>query len=284
MIKKKFITTLALSLLSLGCVVGGVSSINSTTASAEGNPEWLSSFKMVAGAEIRTADPNGIRFTTEISAQQYKDLMANVGEGKQYSAVEFGTLICPTYFAENYGGITSETNEYVSRVERTTWDVEYNPTKATDVYHYNGDVVRIKPANLVQEFQAVGYCTVTPTEGEAETYYATIVNEGDNARTPIYVATYNIVNYNSTSDYLFEIVDTVMENNEMVLAGDAERTINTGDEIALPEVTVAGKKVVAEFTSAEPGIAKIENGKIVGVAYGKTKITASIQGRTQAYT
>lgn len=282
MIKKKFMTTLALSLLSFTCAVGGVCFLNTTAETAEGNPDWLSSFKMVAGAEIRTAEPNGIRFTTEISVAQYNALMDQVGGG-QYSSVEFGTLICPTYFADNNGGITSENNEYVSRVVRTTWDAEYNPSKETDVYQYNGDLVNIKNANLVQEFQALGYCTVTPVDGNAITYYAEVEKEGDNARTPLYVATYNIVNYQNDSDYLLSMVDTVMAENELVLSDCEDKTIDTGDGIALPEVTVAGKKIVAEFTSAEPGIAKIENGEIVGVAYGKTKITASIQGKTQAY-
>lgn len=280
MIKKKIITTLALSLLSLGFAVGGVSSWTTETASAEGNPAWLSSFKMVAGAEIRTADPNGIRFTTEISAEQYNAIMEKVGT--DYTDVEFGTIICPTYYVENNGGLNLENTE-AQHVERTTWDVEYNPTKATEVYQYNGDLIRIKNENLTKEFQAIGYCTVTPAEGEAVTYYATVENEGDNARTPLYVATYNIVNYGNDSDYLLEMVDTAMVNNTLALS-QTSASVGYQATVDFPVVaTVAGNEVVVSYTVEDPTIATFAGGKLTGNKIGTTNLVATLTGKTETY-
>ncbi len=275
MIKKKLTATLALSLVAAACVVGGALTVNNvTSANAEGNPQ-LSSFKMVAGAEIRTADPNGIRFTTEISAQQYDALM----ERDDYTSVEFGTIICPSYYVT--GDLTLET-EQAKWVKRTTWDVDYNPTAGTEVYHYNGDLVNILDANFVQEFQAIGYCTVTPVEGEAVTYYATVENEGDNARTPLYVATYNIVNCDNDSDYLLAMVDTAMANNTLALS-ETRAEVEVGEAIDLPKATVIGNEVVVEYSSENSAIAKVEDGKIVGVKMGSTKLIATMRGKTDNY-
>lgn len=276
---KKSKTIIALCLISLCCLscgfVGFADSATDTAAS-------LSTFEMVAGAEVRTAEPNGIRFTTQISSSEYDALQAKVEEGV-YKSVEFGSIICPSYYVtEENGGLTLE-NEYVQTAKRTTWDSEYNPDKATDVYQYNCDLINIKDDNLAREFQAIGYCTIVDAQDNTATYYATVKNEGDNARTPLYVATYNIVKNGSDSDFLLETVDKAMVGNELTLSDTAAKTVDIGDEIDLPKGFVAGKEVVLSYSSEEPGIAKVENGKIKGVAYGKTNIIASLIGKTQTY-
>ncbi len=280
MIKKSLKTKFIIAMLALVtcCFLFGTIAIRPMGAVAD-NSSPVSSFQMIPGAQVRTAEPSGMRFTAQISATEYDELQKGIENGT-YLSVEFGSIICPSVYVN--GELTLET-EQAKSVKRTTWDKEYNPSKGTDVYQYNCDLIGILEQNYVAEFQAIGYCTITPAEGEAVTYYAKVLNEGDNARTPIYVATYNIVNNNDTSDFLLDMVDVAMEGRELKVDVEEELTLNTGDEIDLPLVTVAGQKIVTNFTSNESGIAKIENGKIVGVAYGKTKITASIQGKNGTY-
>ena len=147
--KRKTLLTLVLSFLLAGSILGGAFTMTPKAMAEESNPEWLSSFTMLAGAEVRTADPNGIRFTTEISASEYNALMAKVESG-EYASVEFGTLICPMEHAEN-GAIKDSSNEHVTKIVQQGWDAEYNPTLQTEVYQYNGDILGLTDADLVRE-------------------------------------------------------------------------------------------------------------------------------------
>ena len=281
--KKKKLLTLILSLFLMCSVVCGMLSlVPNTKAEDDGNPEWLSSFTMLAGAEVRTAEPNGIRFTTEISASEYDALMAKVASG-EYQSVEFGTLICPMEYAEE-GAITSETNAHVTKIVRDSWDVEYNPTEETDVYQYNGDLIGLTAADLVREYQALGYCTITPAEGEAVTYYATVENEGDNVRSPLYVASYNVINYGNEDDYLLAMIDSAMEGKTLALS-QTSASIYFGETVDFPMVaTVDGARVSVAYSVENSTIASYENGKLKALSAGSTNVVATLWGAEGTYT
>ena len=281
--KKKKLLTLILSVFLMCSVVCGMLSlVPNTMAEDDGNPEWLSSFTMLAGAEVRTAEPNGIRFTTEISASEYEALMAKVESG-EYQSVEFGTLICPMEYAED-GAITSETNAHVTKIVRDSWDVEYNPTEETDVYQYNGDLIGLTAADLVREYQALGYCTITPAEGEAVTYYATVENEGDNVRSPLYVASYNVINYGNEDDYLLAMIDSAMEGKTLALS-QTSASIYFGETVDFPMVaTVDGARVSVAYSVENSTIASYENGKLKALSAGSTNVVATLWGAEGTYT
>ena len=284
MIKRKSLTTVLLSLVALLCFAfGSVGFINTNSAQASGNPDYLSSFKMLEGAEIRTAEPNGIRFTTEISAEQYNALTEKIGT--EYKNVEFGALVCPTDLIPA-GGLTMANaeveNSNVKIVRRTTWDAEFNPELETDVYQYNTDIIDIKPENLTKEFQALGYVTLFPYEGDAVTYYATVTNNG-NVRTPFGVAT-TLISRGSEDAYILGIVDSVMEGKTLTLnATSVDTKWNESTDLALV-ATVDGVEVPVEYSVANSSIATYENGKVFGKKPGSTKIVATLKGAAQNYT
>ena len=280
--KRKTLLTLVLSLLLAVGVVGGTFAMSPKAVAQESNPEWLSSFTMLAGAEVRTADPNGIRFTTQISASEYNALMAKVESG-EYASVEFGTLICPMEHAEN-GAIKDESNEHVTKLVRKTWDAEYNPTLQTEVYQYNGDLLGLTDADLVREYQALGYLTITPAEGTATTYYANVESEGDNVRTALYVASYNVVNLDSTSDYLLAMIDKAMAGKTLALS-KTSASLAWKQVVDFPLVaTVDGKEVAVAYYVEDESVAKYEDGKLTAVNGGSTNIVAVLPGLDGSYT
>lgn len=277
MIKRKSLATIVLSFVALLCFVfGGMMFSNTTTAKADANPAFLSSFKTLAGAEVRTAEPNGIRFTTEISAEEYDVLMAKIGT--EYKNVEFGTVICPTYFVENNGGLNIE-NPEAKIARRTTWDSEFNPTLETEVYQYNGDIIGIQDENLTKEFQALGYVTLFPMEGEAVTYYATVAEVGGNVRSPFQVANTLIANGDDNA-FLAEIVGKVASQSgaELILnVNSASVKLGEEKDIAIT-ATVNGVEVSVEYSVADTTIASFADGKLTGLKPGTTKIVATYAG------
>ena len=281
--KKKKLLTLILSLFLMCSVVcGTLFLVPNTKAEEDDNPEWLSSFTMLAGAEVRTAEPNGIRFTTEISATEYNAIMAKVDSG-EYQSVEFGTLICPNEYAED-GAIKSDTNTHVIKIAKDSWDVEYNPTRQTDVYQYNGDLLGLTTADMVREYQALGYCTITPAQGEAVTYYATVENEGDNVRSPLYVASYNVMHYGNEDDYLLAMIDSAMEGKTLALS-QTGASLFCKEELNFPIVaTVDGVEVGVCYTVEDPSIASYTNGKLIGLNAGSTNIVATLTGAEGTFT
>ena len=280
--KRKTLLTLVLSLLLVVGVVGGTFAMSPKAVAQESNPEWLSSFTMLAGAEVRTADPNGIRFTTQISASEYNALMAKV-EAEEYQSVEFGTLICPVEYAED-GAIKDESNEHVTKLVRKTWDVEYNPTLQTDVYQYNGDLMGLTAADLVREYQALGYCTITTAEGDAVTYYASVENEGDNVRSPLYVAAYNVSVFGSENEYLLAMIDSAMAGKTLTLS-QTSASLTWKQVIDFPIVaTVDGLEVSVIYYVEDESIASYENGKLTALKAGTTNIVAALPGANGVYT
>lgn len=279
--KRKTLLTLVLSLLLVVGVVGGTFAMSPKAVAQESNPEWLSSFTMLAGAEVRTADPNGIRFTTQISASEYNALMAKVESG-EYASVEFGTLICPVEYAEN-GAIKDESNEHVTKLVRKTWDVEYNPTLQTEVYQYNGDLMGLTTADLVREYQALGYCTITTAEGDVVTYYAAVENEGDNVRSPLYVAAYNVSVFGSENEYLLAMIDSAMAGKTLTLS-QTSASLTWKQVIDFPIVaTVDGLEVSVIYYVEDESIASYENGKLTAVNAGSTNIVAVLSGAENIY-
>ncbi len=271
--KRKLTTTLAVSFLAVGCVVGGVFAVNNVeTANAASQLEYLSSFEMKAGAAVRLKDPNGIRFTTTISKENWDTLNTMVAEG-EIESFELGTLVCPVYANDDDVLDMSDVKEGgAKKIVRKTWDEDANPSvEGATTYEYNADLIGIQAHNITEDFMAVGYCTINGTTH----YYAT--NADATVMSPMYAATALAETYPDNT-FLKGLVDTAMaqEGNELTLSGASD--VNVGAEIALPKATVAGNDVVVSYTSENAGIAKIEDGKIKGVSYGKTNVIATMKG------
>ncbi len=283
MTKRKSFMTVILSLIATLCIVfGGMGLINNaTTAKAETPEDYLTSFKMVEGVLVRTAEPYGMRFTTQISAEEYNELMGKVESG-DYDSVVFGTLIIPTDLI-GHEELTVDTPE-VKNAKRTTWDANYNPDKKSDVYYYNGDLIGIQDDNFARDFTALGYCAIT-INGQEDVYYAK-VEEGDNQRNIFAVANTLVQqggDYENNS-FLLGIIDTVMETKSLEL-NLSSVSAYWKQEKELPLVAkVNGKEVAVDYTVEDEGVATYENGVIKGVGLGETKIIATLKGGSKDYT
>ncbi len=252
------------------CAVGGTTATASIEALANeaSNAPALTSFKTLDKASVRSIDPAGIRFSTEISASEYAVLLEN------YTSVEFGTLLVPEDLA---GGDYTLDNENAHAIKRTVWDLEYNPDKGTDTYKYNGVLTNIYTDNYNRVISAIGYVTL-----DGVTYYA---NEGTNPtkRSPLYVASAAIAK-NEGTDYLYTMVDTVMATETLALSETAI-DLKVGGT-ATPELiaTVAGNEVVVTYEVTNDDVATFVDGTLTAVSAGTTEIVATLQGKERAYT
>ncbi len=265
---KKKNVLLGLMLSVCVCLAGGIVASSSVVASAQQLEQpALTSFTTSQTASVRMLEPAGIRFTTEISKTEYAALL------EKYTSVEFGTLIVPNDLAnDNY---TLE-NANAKSVKRTVWDLEYNPDQNTDVYKYNGVLTNIYEQNYNRIFAAVGYVTLDGT-----TYYAT--ENGVALRSPVYVASAAIAK-GTESDFLYEMVDTVMEGESLTLSqATAELKVGNAQDLDLT-ATVDGNEVVVTYAVANPEIATYADGKLTALSAGTTEIVATLQGKETAYT
>ena len=156
------------------------------------------------GASIRIGEEDGIkglRFIVKMSKTDYAKLMSNVGEDKMYSSVEFGVLIAPQYYADEYP-LNEATVFGVDGDKIYDWaimgegDWEYTGTNSlpeyggtgiriiniytndwveeSDKYTYSGAIVNILddvlggPNNLAQPMFSNAYIKATKADGTVE--------------------------------------------------------------------------------------------------------------------
>lgn len=132
----------------------------------------------LSGAAVRTLDPAGLRFTTNVSEPDYQAL---TGAAK---ALVLGTLIAPTDYIS--GDFTMEAfdkagKEYLDIPCKLFWEV--NESTRT----YTGVISNIMERNYNRAFSAVAYVKVTYTDGSTLTHYGNYT-AADNSRTVYSVA------------------------------------------------------------------------------------------------
>lgn len=187
----------------LGCATFNVS--------ATGEKPTISSFQMINGASIRLAqtgesqqtgiaNTNGIRFSAELSAQDYTDL-SSLGD------LSAGTFVMPAKYLE-YALISEETC-FTGAQQKYTWDdkvvkagtqdgevkILHIPGKLfktkseivadTDVYRVNGAVVNLLKENLDRKYIGISYVKV---DTGADTYYYFAKTSVDNSRSIVDVS------------------------------------------------------------------------------------------------
>ena len=225
---------------------------------------------MKKGASVRLFEPKGIRFVTEISKEDYKEIIA------ADKKAEFGTLIIPTEVlgntqitAENYKNLDAEL------IVTETWLADTETTKS-----YAGALVGTEtsdgnyenfPAEFYDcELTAVSYCAYDEK---------VIFAENPQRYSMAYTAS-ALLAEGQTNPFLTEITDSVLseglefgaDSYTLTVGETAETTLVSGGA----EVTL---KAVYESNNEE-AVAVDENGTLTAKAAGSATITATIGKQT----
>ena len=192
-LSKQILALIVLSLLSF--CVAFTFSVKGTAKAEVGTPT-LTSFKALDGASIRTTDPLGIRFTAEISKDEYYELLDSY-EGR---SVTLGMVV-----GRNVTDI-NDLKQNGIKVQRSLWAPDDNPENPNaTIYRYNVAIHGLKDTSSNAEYTALGYYAV---DGEIVEYASTSI-----MRTPLQIATAHIAKYGvdgletDEKDFVVGIVD-----------------------------------------------------------------------------
>ncbi len=131
---------------------------------------------MLTGAEVRFANPSGLRFTTLVSG------LDALPEGATYEA---HTLIAPLDYVN---ALTEFTPEGFEAAGLIYLDIELEKEiNVGDAKQYQASIVNIRESNFTRQFAARTYVTITYANGVTETIYSDYV-EQNHARSIRYVA------------------------------------------------------------------------------------------------
>lgn len=227
----------------------------------------LTTFTTEVGASIRLDDPTGIRFTASISAEEYNALVEKYGE----DGFELGMAIARVGSVDALKALDTTKTHF----KMTNWDKDYNASMATATYKYVFAVATIAQSNYNVQYTALAYAKAGDTIA-----YSTYI-DGETTRTPLQVATTYLAS-GEDDDYAKTIVDTVMATDAEFKLDQEIYSTPFGGEFA-PTATVNGIKVAPVYSVADPTVAKIENGKVIGLKKGSTTVTATISGKDQDY-
>ncbi len=237
--------------LCVSCAMCASIGAMTVTASADDYALDGAAFTMTKGAAVRVGGTekadNGLRFEAGMPKADYEALMAQVGDGKKYSDVEFGMLIAPTSYTEIYA-LTEEncfTGARVwykysdeadadglvrAQILNLTTDSLAPHEKDADRYVYRGAIVDIKDtngvSNLSRAFTGQGYVKCTLADGSVDYLFAT---PNENSRTITYVATKALEDPNRSENLTEENCTWLTRNytsayfcNSSVYAGDSK--------------------------------------------------------------
>lgn len=193
--------------LALACLASGVAfSANNNVLSANAATTVKTvnevSLVMKNGASVRyasSATDSGIRFSVNLSAEDYLGLEAN--EGKVYSSVSYGMALMPYSYLETYGELT-EDNLFGKNAKYdwaqwngSDWVYEGDNTSKkriiclsygemvvdndnSNYYVFNGSMSGIQNENLARDFVGRGYIKAVKMDGTIE--YVMADYTGDN--------------------------------------------------------------------------------------------------------
>ena len=230
----------------------------------------LVSFKMIEGGSIRTDDPVGIRFATEISAEDLAKLPANA---------EFGTIIYPT------AGLTDTTipelyeakDEGLVYIKKNVWAStgDYASTDTFNRYYsvLIGEDINTGLDKSLWDKQLTAMSYVTYTDEETGITYKTWADNAQ-SRSVVYVAAAAEAAGKGTEffDTIFtEAVGTLTLDSyltEMKVGEKQTLTTNAKDDM--------GATLPVVWETSDATIATVENGVVTAVGAGTVEITAKL--------
>lgn len=274
-IPRSNITGLALRVLS-GMEIG--ESIYFSAVYATSDTYVLDSFSMIDGGSIRTTAPVGIRFTTEISAEDEAKLPENA---------QFGTVLYPTV------GLTETTipelyaagDEGLVDIKKNVWATTGDYASTDTLYRYHGVLIGedintgLDKSLWDKQLTAMSYVKYTDEAGVEHIVWA----DNSQSRSVVYVAA--AAEAAGKGEDLFDtIFSTVFADG--IAIEQSGVTVNKGEtqQYTLNAKDDMGQQMIAVWSSSNENIAKVdENGLVTAVGGGKATITAKI-GKLEAET
>ncbi len=294
----------SLTAFSAVLLMGGVGFTALPSSAEEVTPKTVSevSFTTYEGASVRlnADEKNGLRYGITMSETDYAALMANVGDGKAYSALSFGILLAPASYETDavtlredvFGGdeafiwATKGTDgEWVAPAPEEGKKQIVNFESAgmiadennEGMMRYYGSLVNIKDANRAVDFVGVGYIKYVES-GETKYLYTV---DNDNTRSIAYVAskaiikdqTDDTVDYSAYNTQLTHYVKGALTADELAFV-DAPAT--TGEREVQLNLNTKGSLAV-EYSVSDESVATVDaTGKLTAKGYGAVTVYAKI--------
>ena len=191
MTKILLLSTLTATMATAGAVMMNFSPVEALAATD------TAKFAMVDGASIRLAAPKGLRFIAEMGANVYNDLT------KEEEGVEkkMGMIIVPYDYVNDStkysDGVVGNYQNFIKKID----NVFYDSTNAEDekiyekdgYYRVNGVITNLYLQNYDRDFVGIAY--ISETENGKTTYRFTEINEEENVRSSVYVASAAYADY-----------------------------------------------------------------------------------------
>lgn len=248
--KKYLLSSFAFSMAFCGLL--GVNALQ--TKADEYDP--FEDFAIVEDAEIRTENPVGIRFVTEVSEEQLA------------LASEFGTLVIPKALLQDgdIANLTVSTEDAAKIVAEKWLDEEQTAYAGVIVGGNEEDGYTSLPASFYDDvLVARSYAVV-----DGDVVYSTNYAESSIAQAAA------IALKSEQTELLQSIVNHVLADD--FAFAKSELTLTT--DSAPTAVALETKGLSAVITNSNPAVASYANGKVTALSIGETTITAKIGEQT----
>ena len=267
----------------LACVIGGSIGFRTPSETVIANAQVVDGFTILEQAAVRRSEPNGIRFTVNLTDSAYSEIGASA---------TYGTLMLPADLLAEGEELTLETSQ-VLNVPTTTWqEVGERYTSALVGEDKNGDGIydSLGESYYNRPIVARGYAKMGDT-----VYYT----ENSAIRSIGYIATMAQAVDNDSSQLITDIVNKtdvefVLNEAGKIAAGSADNTgllyntlDNSSDAVAAIKVggiTVPSQYVNIQYSVGDSGIATVNGQTITAVSAGTTSLTATCMFNGKEYT
>ena len=246
---------LGLTALAFATTLGfGVAGINASAAEST----QTAKFEMVVGAQVRTADPAGIRFLTDVN-EAYKTELAKTYSTETYTWV-WGTELTFTDVEENSWTVDAVTEKWLDN--DTRWYTTLVGIPDTDY------LTEITAESYVKIYDAENTLVDTKTVSNAQT------------RSIAYSASWAL-NDGYDQEILYAYTKAI-PNTSVELDKESESVV-VGTEIQLT-ATVQPAGYGIAWRSSDESVATVDkNGKVTAVCEGTATITATLGNATDSY-
>ena len=250
-----------LGLATLACMASVAFGIAVAPVSAQDGAQLVNEtakFEMQTGAQVRTADPAGIRFVTDVNAA-YKEGLAKTYATDTYTYV-WGTVLTCVDSDENTRTIDAVTEKWLD--DESGW---YTTLAGIPESDYLTEITAESYVKIYNDSELVYTDTVENAQTRSLAYSASwALNDG--------------YNQDILKDYTAKIAGTSVE-----LDKDGIAYVANGEEIQLTATAQPAEYGIA-WRSSDTNVATVDKtGKVTAVGKGSATITASLGSASDSY-
>ena len=239
--------------------------------SSEEQPEEVATFDMRYGAQIRTVEPCGIRFLTDVSADFYNSFTEPV----------FGTLIIPNALLGKNGELNFDTQSVVN-LQADNW-VGNEDAFSGDIYTYTATIVGDKDGDdytgLPSTFWNTKLTAVSYVYEKAAGSSTAVFTASQQTRSLAQVAAraLQLGREEENNEFFKNICDTVLTNASASLSFEEGTSFKAAQESSFTLTLNGSLGLGAIWTSSDESVATVDaNGTVTTITAGSTTITATV--------